>query len=276
MGKTQKTILLILTALVLAALAAVILTWHWGNYRERLRAIRSASKQREALVDTRALDTAEQLSQLAETHTEKGYAQEALRLGDYSVDATFAAALREAAENPAPLTPESRAITERMKRASAAVTADQNRIAQLNQQIAKAHANARDNLQQQHDLIEAQLELDQDELDDAHQDLIRAGGDKQASIQLLLDQHEASQKAAAAAQSTTSGAASSVPSVELTKSDSVVAEAQAWLSLNSKQKLLLQAQQNAFDRQSKLALAHDALAKTLSEEKAQKKIIPKK
>jgi hypothetical protein len=275
MGKTQKSILAILTALALAALVAVILTWHWGNYHERLRAMRTASRLRDALVDTRALDTAQQISQLAETRTEKEYAQEALRLADYSVDAAFAAALQDAAQNPAPLTPETRQITERLKKASAAVTADQNRIAQLQGQIAKARANAKDSLQEQLDVQQAQLELDQDELDDAHQDLIRAGGDKQASIQRLLDQHEASQKAAAA-QTGNSGAANAAPSIELTSSRAVVAQADAWFSLNSKQNLLRQAQQNAIDRQSKLAAAHDALEKQVEQEKAQQRIIPKK
>jgi small-conductance mechanosensitive channel len=275
MGKTQKSILAILTALALAALVAVILTWHWGNYHERLRAMRTASRLRDALVDTRALDTAQQISQLAETRTEKEYAQEALRLADYSVDAAFAAALQDAAQNPAPLTSETRQITERLKKAAAAVSADQNRIAQLQQQSTKARANTKDSLQEQLDVQQAQLELDQDELDDARQDLIRAGGDKQASIQRLLDQHEAAQKAGAA-QAGNSGAANAAPSIELTSSRAVVAQANAWFSLNSKQNLLRQAQQNAFGRQSNLAAMHDALEKQVEQEKAQQRIIPKK
>ncbi|MGA8143523.1 MAG: mechanosensitive ion channel domain-containing protein [Candidatus Acidiferrales bacterium] len=275
MGKTQKTILTILTVLAVAALTAVILTWHWANYRERLRAMRAPSRQQSAFVDTRAVDTAEQLSQLAVSRIEKSYAQEALRLADYSVDAAFAAALQDAAENPAPLTPETRLITARLKAAESAVTADQNRIAQLNQQIAKARASSKENLQQQLDVVEAQLELDQDDLDDAHQDLTRAGGDRQASIQHLLDQHEASQKASVA-QGGANSSANAPPSIELTKSSSLVAQAEAWLSLNSKQNLLLQAQQNALNRQAKLAAAHDALEKDVNEEKAQKKIIRKK
>jgi small-conductance mechanosensitive channel len=273
MNKTQKSILAVLTTLMLAALVAVILTWHWGNYRERLRAMRTASRMRDAQVDTRALDTAQQLSQLAETRSEKDYAQEALRLADYSVDAAFAAAMQDAAENPAPLTAETRKITERLKIASAAVTADQNVIAQLQQQIAKARANTKDSLQGQLDLDQAKLELDQDELDDAHQDLTRAGGDKRASIQRQLDKHDASQKATA--QTNTNGTASAAPSIELTTSRALVAQAEAWFSLNSKQNLLRQAQQNAFDRQSKLAQAHDSLEKDVDQEKSQKKIIAK-
>ena len=104
MRNAQKTILATLAALTLAAFAAVIFTWQWADYRARLRAIRSNVRHQESLVDTRALDTAEQLSQLAESRREKGYAQEALRLADYSVDAAFTAALQDAAQNPAPLT----------------------------------------------------------------------------------------------------------------------------------------------------------------------------
>ena len=75
MGKAQRTILAILAALTLAVLAAVIFTWQWADYRARLRAMRSNLRQQESLVDTRALDTAEQLSQLAESRREKAYAQ---------------------------------------------------------------------------------------------------------------------------------------------------------------------------------------------------------
>jgi len=274
-GKAQKTILAILAALTLAALAAVIFTWQWADYRARLRAMRSNLRQQESLVDTRALDTAEQLSQLAESRREKAYAQEALRLADYTVDAAFASALQDAAQNPAPLTPQTKQITERLKAAEATVAASQARVAQLTQQIAKATEKTKENLQQQLSLAQAQLELDQDELDDAHQDLIRAGGDKQATIQQLRDQHEASQKAAAA-QANASSSASTAPSIELTTSRSLVAQVEAWMSFNSKQNLLRQAKQNAFDRQSKLAAEHDTLEKELSEEKVQKKIIPKK
>jgi len=270
----QKTILAILAALTLAALAAVIFTWQWADYRARLRAMRSNVRHQESLVDTRALDTAEQLSQLAESRREKGYAQEALRLADYSVDAAFTAALQDAAQNPAPLTAQTKQINDRLKAAEVTVTASQARVAQLTQQIAKANEKTKENLQQQLSLAQAQLELDQDELDDAHQDLIRAGGDKQATIQNLRDQHEASQRAAAA-QANAGTPAGATPSIELTTSRSLVAQVEAWLSFHSKQNLLRQAQQNAFDRQSKLAVEHDALEKALSEEKVQKKIISK-
>jgi hypothetical protein len=145
MRKPQKVIFAVLATLTFAALATVVLTWQWADYRARLRTMRSSLTQQDALVDTRALDTAEQLSQLAETRRGKAYAQEALRLADYSVDAAFASAIQDAAQNPVPLTPETRQITDRLRATEAAVAADQGRIAQLNQQIAKANAKTKDN-----------------------------------------------------------------------------------------------------------------------------------
>jgi small-conductance mechanosensitive channel len=272
MKASQKIILAVLLVLLLAALAAVLFTWNWSNYRERLRAMRTASRGNVAVVDTHPLDTAQQLAQLAVTHTEKDYAQEALRLADYSVDAAFTAALEDATDNPAPLTPETKRITARLKAAETAVEADQNRIAQLNQQIPKARLGQKDTLQQQLNLVQAQLEFDQDDLADAHEDLIRAGGDKYASVQRLKDQHEASQQHSTASQASAT-AATAAPPIELTQLANVVAQAQAWLSLNSKQKLLQQAHQNALDRDSKLSESHNALEKEVNEEKAQKKIL---
>jgi small-conductance mechanosensitive channel len=270
----QKIILAVLLVSLLTALAAVIFTWNWSNYRERLRVMRAASRGNVAMVDTRPLDTAQQLAQLAVTHTEKDYAQEALRLADYSVDAAFTAALEDAADNPAPLTPETKQISERLKSSEAAVEADQNRITQLKQQIAKARQNQKDSLQQQLDLVQAELDFDQDDLADAHEDLIRAGGDKYALIQRMKEQHEASQQHSAAAQGAVA-AATAVPSVELTQSSNIVAQVEAWRSLNSKEKLLRQAQQNTLDRDSKLSKSHDALEKEVSDEKSQKKILHK-
>jgi small-conductance mechanosensitive channel len=267
----QKTILGALIALLLLSLAGVIYTRNWANYHEQLRALRAASKREPQLVDTRALETAQQLEPLAVTNTEKGYAQEALRLADHSVDLAFADALADAEANPAPLTPETQAITTRFNAAQAGVTADQQRIAQLTQQVAKAHGAAKDTLQGQLDLANAQLELDQDESDDEHQALIRAGADKRATVQLLLDQHQASEHA-----TRTTAAASTGTSPELTKARSLVPNVDAWSSLHAKGKLILQAQENALAREANLSATHDTLEKQVGDEKAQKQIVRRK
>lgn len=275
MKTQQRAVFISLGALLILSLGAAFLTRDWANYRERLRAMRAARQKSSEMVDTRALDVAQQLSTLAVTHTEQDYAQDALRLADLSVDLAFQGALRDAAENPAPLTAQTQALSAKVKAAEDSVAADQDRVAQLTQQAAKARGSSKDALQEDLELQQAQLSLDQDELEDAHQDLIRAGGDKRATIQQLLEQHEASEQHTAKANgAATSGAAS--PSPESTASSSLLAEVRALLSLHSKQKLLLEAEQSALSRQSKLTDTHEKLEKEVEQEKAEKKILHKR
>ena len=102
MNRSEKAILAVLSLLLVAALGAVVYTRSWSNYREELHSIEGATPKSSQLVDMHPLETAQGLAPLAVTREEQSFAQEALRLGDHSVDLAFAAAMRDAAENPAP------------------------------------------------------------------------------------------------------------------------------------------------------------------------------
>ena len=271
----RKPATLVLGVFVALALAASVLTWRWSDVRQRVRALGSSARRAGTVVDTRPLDAAQQLEQLAVTRTERAYASEALRLGDYSVDFAFAAAIRQAANAPAPSTPATREIMSHLKSASAAVDADRDRVRTLSDEVAKASASGGDALKQQLDLAQAQLELDQDELDDAHQDLIRAGGDRLAIVQRVRDQHDSAQRhaATAAAGPTTTPAE---PSIELTKSSSIADQVAAWLSIESKLKLLRQTRQAALDRAASFSAAHDTLERQVTAERAAQQILHEK
>lgn len=273
MNTAQKAVLAVLIALLSLAAAAILFTRNWASSPAQLNINRRSTNHTPEPVSTAALQTALQLAPLAVTPEEQEFAQEALRLGDHAVDLAFDAALRDAEENPAPLTPETRELSLRLKQGRADVAADEDNVARLTQQVAKAHGSAKDDLEQQLELAQAQLSLDKDEADDAHQDLIRAGGDKRATIQQQFDRHEASQQHAGNA---TSAAGNPALSPEVTASANVVAELRAWLSLRNKANLLRQARQNALDRVASLAESHKALEKRVSEEKSQKRIIHKK
>ncbi len=259
----EKTIWVSLLALLVLSLSAVIFTRGWSDYRERLRAIRLASKSASNLVDTHPLETAQQVAPLAVTHSEEDYAGQALRLGDLSVDLAFSAAMHDAAENPAPLTPKTRDLAARVKSGTAAVAADQARISVFTAAMARAKGSAKDDLQNLIGIAQAQVALDQDDLEDAQQELIRSGGDKQATIQQLLDQRKAAGTQNAASQ--TGPPAGSAPSIELTQSKSIAAESRAWMSLRSKEKLLLQAQTDALARAAKLSSTHESLEKGMAQ-----------
>src|SRR3984885_775343 len=151
------------------------------------------------IVDQTPLKIAQQLAPLVTLPGERQLAEEAIRLTDHEVDIAFTAALRDAALHPPPLSAEAKEIQARMQKAEHGLAATQAQIAQLNAAIAKAAGDQKDSLEDQLDIANAQVELDQDEVDDAKQDLIRAGGDPQDRIQAIVKDHEASTKATEAA-----------------------------------------------------------------------------
>jgi small-conductance mechanosensitive channel len=261
MKSFEKVTWIVLLALLFATLGAVIFTHSWTDYRDRLRAMRQAEKGTATAIDTGALDTAQQLAPLAMTHIEQDYATQALRLGDHSVDLVFAAALHDAAENPAPLAPQAQQLSARVKSLVAAVAADQARVAQFTAAIGHAKASAKDDLQTLIGIAQAQLALDQDDLEDAQQELISIGGDRQTAIQRLIDQRKTTGTSDAALR--VGPPSGSTPSIELTPSKSIAAEVRAWLSLRSKQKLLEQARADALSRVNALSGTHASIEKDI-------------
>ncbi len=151
----------------------------------------ASTLQGQTLVNQSALTTAQRLAQTPTTLAEQPFAQEALRLADKEMDMAFATAVREAAEHPPVLSPEAKQIETKLQKAENAVDADKAQVAQLTAAEDKATGSRKDALDDQLDLAKAQLELDQDEVDDAKQDLIGAGGDPQGRIQTMVEEHEA-------------------------------------------------------------------------------------
>ena len=274
MTRTQKIVLAVLALLLAGAGGAILYTRDWATSARRLHADQlRAAHTTQQIVDTSALQTAQQLAPLAVTHWEQEYAQQALRLADRSVDLAFNAALDDAKENPAPLTPETAPLAARVKDADARLNVDQERVAQLTAALEKARPSAKDDVQDQIDLAKAQESLDQDELDDAHEDLTRAGGDKLSLVQDQLDQHEASEAHTGKSAGAAGGGAGQAPSPESSKAANLVAQVEAIFSLRTKESLLQQARQNALDRIFKHSAEHAALEKQLDDEKVQKKIL---
>jgi len=259
MKRTDTAILAGLLALLAAALGAALMTRGWADYRNRLHL---GSHRASQPVDMRPLETAQQLAQQAVTHTEQDYALQALRLADHAVDLAFAAAVEEASETPPHLDPTLRKLTARVKSGEAAVGADQNRITQFTAALTRAQGSSKDDLQQLIAIAQAQLALDQDDLEDAQQQLIAAGGNKRATIQQLLDQHKSSDLLGAATQV---GASAAVADTERARARNIVAEYRAWSSLYAKEASLGQAEQQALARAAALSAQHGTLEKQLDE-----------
>ncbi|HEY1925555.1 MAG TPA: mechanosensitive ion channel domain-containing protein [Candidatus Acidoferrum sp.] len=211
------------------------------------------------VVDQTPLKIAQELAPLATLPGERQIAAEAIRLTDHEVDIAFTAALRDAALHPPALSPEAKEIQARMQKAEHGLTADKAQVVQLNAAIAKATGDQKDSLEDQLDIAEAQQELDQDEVDDAKQDLIRAGGDPQDRIQAMVKEHEASTKA-----TETALAAATMPAEER----GLIHRATQWWALHKKQMLLWRAKAATANTIGTLSARHDALDKELQTDKS--------
>jgi small-conductance mechanosensitive channel len=218
------------------------------------------SAQSQAIVDQTPLKTAQQVAMLANTPEERELAKEALRLADHEVDLAFSAALHDAAEHPPVLNAAAKEIQSRLQKVEKALQNDQTHIAKLTAAEAKATEDKKDEIDDELDLAKAQQELDQDEVDDAKQDLIREGGDPQDRIQAMVAEHEVSAKA--------TEAALAAGSTEPAEDHGLVDRVRHWWSLHQRQALLWRAKEDAESKEGSLSSRHNTLDAQVKSEKA--------
>ncbi|MBV9086170.1 MAG: mechanosensitive ion channel family protein, partial [Acidobacteriaceae bacterium] len=108
---------------------------------------------------------------------------------------------------------------------------------------------------------QARLALDQNELDDAKQDLMRAGGDRHGMIQRMLTEHDASHQALAAAES-------SIHPTSAETRPTLMSQVAAWRALRQQQQQLTEARQRALATASNLQRAHAELQQRVASETA--------
>jgi small-conductance mechanosensitive channel len=213
------------------------------------------------LVDQRPLQTARRMAAMASTSEEQALAHEATKVGDHEVDLAFFDSLRTAEENPPPLTPETKQLADRKKKAQDALKEDQDSVAQLTRKLSSAPDSQKDNLQDQIDVAKAQMDLDQDELDDAADDLERAGADPQSKIKRLKAEHDASDRDNAQTVSTVS------PFEQEYQAHTMLPLIRAWRALRQKNAKLEEARQEASSKAQRLDQRHFTLAAQLEREK---------
>lgn len=203
-----------------------------------------------AEVDQTPLLTAQKLAHTPTTSAELPFAQEALRLSDQEMDLAFAEAVLDATDHPPALSPEAKQIQARLQKAEDALAAEQAEITRVTAEEGKASGSTKDALDDQLDLAKARLELSQDEVDDAKQDLIRAGGDPQGRIQKMVQEHEAASQAS----DTTK-----INVTELATARGLINRFEQWWALHAKRLQLSHAKQDAATAATAFAGKHAML-----------------
>jgi small-conductance mechanosensitive channel len=236
------------------------------NSRPRAKTAASDAAQVQ-LVDERPLPTARALAPLAITPEEQRFAQEAERIADHEVDLAFAGALAQAAEQRHVQDPKNRDLDQRLQKAQTALADVLTRVEQLKTQIASAKPSEKDALQEQKDLLDAEQALDEDEVEDARQELIRAGGDQEAAVQRQRDQHEAGEHALE--QQKGQSLVVTAPLVDLTSSN-LVGQVRAWAWLRDKHVRIESARREAQEVGNNLLAEHESLRRRLQDEKPQR------
>jgi len=221
---------------------------------------KTAARER-PLVDQRPLQTAKRMTALAGLHEEQTLAHEAEKVGDHEVDLAFFDALRTAEENPPALTPESKQLAALKDKAQQALKEDQDAIAALTRKLAAASETQKDNLQDQIDVAKAQMDLDQDEFDDAAEDLEQSGGDPQAKIKRLKAEHDAADQLPKA----TAGSAVS-PYEQDYQAHTLLNVFRAWRALRDKKSQLDGARVEAVTKQQRMAVRHSTLKVKIDKE----------
>jgi hypothetical protein len=151
-------------ALALLLIVASIAWWKTAPPALQVRKANAAITSTD-LVDQSTYTTAQRLAQLASAPEEQSLSQSALRIADHELDLAFTEALRDVEAHPPALSTDAAAIQARIANSQTLLSADQQRVNDLNAALAQAKADQKDKIQDQLDLAQSQLELDKDELD---------------------------------------------------------------------------------------------------------------
>jgi small-conductance mechanosensitive channel len=239
--------------LVLLALAAVA-WWKTTTPTLATRSKNVAAIAATDLVDQSSYGTAQQLVGLAASEDELEFAESAVRVADHELDLAFTEALLDVEAHPPTLTSRAATIQARLAKSQGLLAADQQRVNDLTTAIAQAKSAQKDSIQDQMDLAQSQLELDKDEVDEANQDLVDAGGNPRQQIEAMVQEHQAQTKTAANPPPAKAAAAEQRGSVGKFRN---------WRLVREKRKELENAQANAMLKAGALSAKRAALSASL-------------
>ncbi len=210
----------------------------------------------DGLVDQRSWQTIEALAPLAVSAEEKRLARDAERLADHEVDQAFAQALRQASVGTRNLTGEALLLQQKVATLQGMVKSDQEKVDSLTAAAKGVNPPGTDDL----DVAKAQLQLDNDELTDATEDLARASGDNRGQIQQELTAREAAMKKFD--EQADGGAPTAIQSA--TRHGTLAGRVSAWFDQRTRIGLIEQAQAEADADVTALTAQHGDTEKQLT------------
>ena len=258
MRTSQRTSAAVLAVLLGAAVYGLFRTGD-SETAQRAQPQPGGATPTQSVVDQTPLLTAQRLAKMPTTADELPFAQEALRISDHDMDLAYAAAERELENHPPALSAEAKQIAGRLKGAEDALAADDALVKRLTDQQAKSTGATKDAVGDQLVLAKAHQDEHQDEVDDAKEDLARAGGDSQSRIEALMQEHKASSEATDAQHITVTAPADQAGLLHLFSQ---------WSALHQKQLLLWDAKQQADSAAAFFAGKHNALEARLNADNA--------
>jgi small-conductance mechanosensitive channel len=256
LGRARFLSLLVLFGVLVICIA---FSWTTRGAMAHLPFLKDQKPQRDAaapnqtsIVDLHPWQIAQALAPLAVSKEEEEFAHEAERLADHEVNQAFAAALRQASEQRLTPTGEALELSQKVTRLQETAKEDQAQVRSLTPPAGSgANAGSEDDLK----IAQAQMDLDQDELKDAQQDLARASGDERTQIQQELAAHEATVSKTNAQ----SGSNTQMAVLSTRQYGTLAGRLEAWSSQRSRYELIQQATQQAQADAASLTLQHNAL-----------------
>jgi len=260
---TQNVTLCALLALLVAA-AGLYFTSGSRPTSLPANALTASGGQKTSL-NQHYLDTVRGLASTATTPEEQRAAKNALDAADRELDLQYANALQLAGIEPVPQTHEIQAIQERLAKLKAAIQTRQKEVDQIKSALERERGARRDSLEGQLAVSQAELNLLQETLADAKEDLSQAGGNPQSRLEELKAEHEAASRAA--------DTFKFPPSQGTPSLGSLFARWTYWKSIRQKQLQIQQARTEASDEAVRLGQQHDLVAKQLAAEQGQRKAL---
>ena len=257
--------LISLAVLLAIFIVCVVLSWTSGQSMDSVPFLKARKTQQAAdvpqsvIVDLTPWQTAEALAAFAVTSEELEHARQAEHLADHEVDQAFAAALRQASLSHPVLSPQARALEQKIAQLQQTVKDDQAKIQSLTPAAAGTPPQATFEVSDL-DIAKAQLELDSDELTDAQLDLERASGDQRARLQQELSAHEAAMQKYD--QQTRNGGETAV--VSANRRQTLAARFAAWNGERSRYALLTEALKQTRTSAAALAAQHSQFEHDIS------------